>query len=116
MNVICITGNLCKDIKLTYTKNGKAVLENTVGVAKDKVNEDGTRGTDFIDFVVFEKKAEYLNSYAKKGDKIEINGKLRVDTWKDENQDSHKRTYIVGDSIKILTSRPKEVKTEEVPF
>ena len=116
MNVICITGNLCKDLKITYTKNRKAVVENTIGVAKDKVNEDGTRSADFIDFVVFEKKAEYLNTYAKKGDKVEINGKLRVDTWKDESGESHKRTYVVGDSIKILTSRPKEIKTEEVPF
>lgn len=93
------------------------VVENTLGVVKEKKNEDGTLMSDFIDFVVFEKKAEYLKNYAKKGDKIEIVGKLRVDTWKDEQGNYKTRTYVVGDKIKILTSRPKEEKKEiEVPF
>lgn len=92
------------------------VVENTLGVVKEKKNDDGTSMSDFIDFVVFEKKAEYLNNYANKGDKIEIVGKLRVDTWKDDNGNYKIRTYVVADKIKILTSRPKEKKEIEVPF
>lgn len=116
MNVIALTGNLCKDIELKYTKNNKCYVENTVGVAKDKKNSEGLQESDFIDFVAFEKKGEYLSNYAKKGDKIEINGKLRVDTWQDEKGEHKTRSYVVADSVKILTSRPKEIKKEEVPF
>ena len=116
MNIIAITGNLCKDVKLTYTKNNKAVVENTLGVVKEKKNEDGSNASDFIDFVVFEKKADYLNNYAKKGDKVEIVGKLRVDNWQDEMGNYKSRTYVVADKIKILTSKPKEEKTVETPF
>lgn len=108
MNRICLTGNLCKDIDLRYTKNNKGYTENTVAVRKDLKNEDGTYLSDFIDFVAFEKKAEYLNQYAKKGDKVEIEGKLRVDTWKDDKEQYHSRSYVVCDKIKILTSRTKE--------
>lgn len=115
MNVIAITGNLCKDIELRYTKNGKGYVENTLGVKKEKKDDDGKYETDFIDFVCFEKKAEYLNQYAKKGDKIEIVGKLRVDSWKDDSGESHTRTYVVSDKLNILTSRIKDLK-EEMPF
>ena len=115
MNVICITGNICKDVEIKYTKNNKGFVENTLGVSKEKKKEDGTKGSDFIDFVAFEKKADYLGNYAKKGDKLEINGKLRVDTWQDDKGEYKTRTYVVADSVKILTSRPKESK-EEVPF
>lgn len=115
MNVIAITGNLCKDIELRYTRNGKSYVENTVGVKKDKKDEDGNYETDFIDIVCFEKKADYLNQYAKKGDKVEVTGKLRVDSWKDEQGEHHTRSYVVSDKINILTSRPKENK-EEMPF
>ena len=108
MNRICITGNMVKDVEIKYTKNGKSYVENTIAVRKEKKDEEGKYESDFIDFVVFEKKADYLGNYAKKGDKIEIEGKLRVDTWKDEEAKSHKRTYVVGDKINILTSRPKE--------
>lgn len=109
MNVIAITGNLCKDINMTYTKNNKAVVENTLGVIKEKKNEDGGTASDFIDFVVFEKKAEYLKNYAKKGDKVEIVGKLRVDNWQDELGNYKTRTYVVADKIRILTARPKQI-------
>lgn len=95
-------------MKIAYTKNGKGYLENTVAVRKEKKNEDGTMESDFIDFVVFEKKAEYLNQYAKKGDKVEIVGKLRVDTWQDEQGNYKNRTYVVVDKIQILTNKPKE--------
>ena len=107
---------MCKDIDVTYTKNNKMVVENTLGVAKEKKNADGSTMTDFIDFVVFEKKAEYLKTYANKGDKIEVVGKLRVDTWQDENGNYKNRTYVVADKIKILTSKQKEKKEIEVPF
>lgn len=99
---------------MTYTKNNKAVVENTLGVVKEKKNDDGTNASDFIDFVVFEKKAEYLKNYANKGDKIEIVGKLRVDNWQDDLGNYKTRTYVVADKIRILNSKPK--KTEELPF
>lgn len=95
-------------MKIAYTKNGKGYLENTVAVRKEKKNEDGTMESDFIDFVAFEKKAEYLNQYAKKGDKIELTGKLRVDTWQDEQGNYKNRTYVVADKVQILTSKSKE--------
>jgi single-strand DNA-binding protein len=110
---------LCNDLELRYTKNGKSVLENTLGVKKGLKDKDtGYYESDFIDFVCFEKKADYLNTYAKKGDKVAITGKLRVDNWKDEEGKNHSKTYVVADSLEILTSRPKTKLdlSEELPF
>lgn len=116
MNVIAITGNLCKDLELTYTKNNKSVLENTLAVTKGIKNDDGSYDVDFINFVCFEKKADYLKNYAKKGDKIEVTGKLRTDNWKDAEGKSHSKVYVVADSLKILSTKNKtEEKAEEIP-
>lgn len=116
MNTIALTGNICKDLELKYTNNNKEVLSNTIGVRKGiKDKETGQYESDFIDFVCFEKKATYLNDYAKKGDKIEIVGKLRTDNWKDDNGVYHNKTYVVADDLQILTSRPK-TKDEETPY
>ena len=77
---------------------------------------------------MFEQKAEYMSSYAKKGNKIEINGKLRVDSWKDDEGKNHTRAYVVGDKIAILTPREKtamdmfegpideNIDAEDLPF
>lgn len=108
MNIIAVTGNICKDMKLEYTRNNKEVLTNTIAVSKGLKNEEtGQYESDFIEFVCFEKKANYLNQYATKGSKIEITGKLRVDNWKDDEGKSHSRTYIVADSINILSNTKK---------
>lgn len=116
MNTIALTGNICKEVQIKYTRNNKGYVENTIGVAKDKKDDEGNYESDFIDFVVFEKKADYLGNYAKKGDKIELTGKLRVDTWENEQGERKQRTYVVADTVKILTSRPKQPKNEETPF
>lgn len=116
MNRICITGNIVKDIKIEYTKNGKGYVQNTIAVRKEKKDDEGNYESDFIDFVTFEKKADYLNTYAKKGDKIEIEGKLRVDKWKDDKDQHHSRIYVVVDKVNILTSRVKTPKEEENPY
>ena len=115
MNAICLTGNLCKDLKLEYTKNGKEVLSNTIAVQKGiKNKETGEYDSDFIDFVVFEKKATFLNEYAKRGDKIEITGKLRVDNWRDDKDEYHTRTYVVADTVNILSRKSKTESKEKV--
>ena len=45
---------------------------------------------------------------------LEVAGKLRVDNWKDEDGKNHTKTYVVADSVKILTSRKKpEFENEE---
>lgn len=95
-------------MKIAYTKNNKAYLENTLGVPKEKKDSEGNKESDFINFVAFEKKAEYLNQYAKKGDKVEVVGKLRVDTWQDEQGNYNTRTYVVADKVQILSSKSKE--------
>ena len=112
MNVIAITGNICKDLELNYTKNNKSVLENTLAVNKGIKNDDGTYDVDFINFVCFEKKADYLKNYAKKGNKLEITGKLRTDNWKDDEGKNHNKVYVVADSVKILTSNREAEKKE----
>lgn len=122
MNTIAVIGNLCKDVETKYSESGKAVLQNTVAVKQNKKNKEGNYDSDFIDIVAFSNNAEYLGKYAKKGDKVGIQGKLHIDNYKDEEGKTHKRTYIVVDNSEILTSNKKEeepkyeFKESDFPF
>lgn len=113
MNCVQLSGNICKDLKLSKTDNGKIFLRNTIGVSRDRLNASGIKETDFIDFILFENKAEYLSKYGQKGDKIELSGSLRKDTYKDKEGNYKENNYVVVDTIKILTARPKN---QEKPF
>lgn len=130
MNRIVLSGNLCKDIELKKTKNDKIYTENTIAVRKDRKDANGNYTSDFIDFVCFEATGNYLKNYSKKGDKVELEGQLRVDNWKDDEGKNHSKAYVVVDRLNILTARntseqvkekepvqtPFEITDEDLPF
>jgi single-strand DNA-binding protein len=112
MNRICLSGNICKDLEIKYTKNNKMYLENTIAVRKDRKDSEGNYSSDFINFVCFEPTSKFLKDYSKKGDKIELDGQLRVDSWKDDTGSTHTKTYVVAEKVNILTARNTNEKSE----
>ena len=115
MNLIAISGNLVKDNEVKYTSNNKAILENVIAVRKGSKNKTtGQYESDFISVVFFDNKAEYLKNYSKKGDKVEVSGKIRIDNWRDDKGEYHSKTYVVADTVQILSSTKKEDKKEEI--
>ena len=101
MNHVVIIGNLTRDIELKYTQSGKAVANFTLAVA-DRFNKEKT---DFLDFVVWEKRAELCATYLSKGKKAGVVG--RISTRSYETQDGQKRkvTEIVVDEIEFLSPK-----------
>ena len=89
MNTVNLIGRLVRDNELKYTKSGKAVATNTLAL------DDGwgdNKRSYFIPIVVWEKQAESLANYTRKGSKIAVNGKLTSRSY--ETQDGQKRTII----------------------
>ena len=91
MNKVILIGNLTKDAELTFTPGvGKAVAKATIAVSRMK-NKDGQQETDFINLVMWEKKAEALANYTHKGMKIAVVCKIQTRNY--ENKDGNK-VYI----------------------
>ena len=101
MNTINLTGNVCNDIELKNTPSGKAVVSLNLAVKRPYSKDT----TDFIPLVCWDKSAEYLSRYARKGSKIAVSGKLT--TRKYQDKDGHNRTAfeVVCDSVEILDSK-----------
>lgn len=123
MNSIQLTGNLCKDVELRESSSGKKVVSNTIAVNKNKKNAMGEYESDFINIVCFDYNAERISKYAKKRDKIAINGKLRVEPYTDKEGNYKTNTYVVVDSIEFMTTRKQqeehkeiEISEDEFPF
>lgn len=101
MNSINITGNICNDLELKSTQNGKPVLTFNVAVKRPFAKDT----TDFIPLVVWDKNAEYLHRYGKKGSRIAVSGKLT--TRKYQDKEGHNRTAfeVVCDSVELMDSK-----------
>lgn len=110
MNSLNITGNLTRDPELRQTRDGISVVSGTIAVQRAFKGRDGEKSADFIDFVAWDKKAEYLSTFAKKGDRLEISGRLESRKYTDRNNQER----IVWECIvENVTSFSK--KSEEKP-
>lgn len=89
MNTVNLIGRLVRENELRYTQSGKAVATNTLAI------DDGwgdNKKTYFIPFTIWDKSAESLANYTKKGSKIAISGKITSRSY--ETKDGQKRTVI----------------------
>ena len=107
INKVVISGNLTRDAEVRYTSGGTAV--STIGVAvNDRVRNASTGEyedyANYINCVLFGKRAEGLSPFLKKGTKVAIEGKLRYSAWETEGQKRNKIEVIV-DEIDLFSSR-----------
>ena len=98
INVAIICGHLTKDIELMKTQNGNSVAKFTVAV--DGYNDN----TNFINCVAWNKLADILNMYCKKGDLVTVEGRISVRNY--ENQQG-KKVYITEIVVNNVQLPPK---------
>jgi single-strand DNA-binding protein len=123
MNHVSIIGRLTADAEMRSTQTGKAVC--SFNVAVDNYGKDN--GASFIPCVAWEKTAEFVSKYFKKGSQIGLEGRLQSRQY--EDKDKKKRTVLelVVNQVhfcgsKAENSAPKNeyVETamteEELPF
>lgn len=112
MNLVAISGNICKSHELRYTASGKPVINNTLAVTKKIKKEDGTYDTDFIEVVFWNNTATFLHKYTKKGDKISVVGSLNTRKYANQEGKMVYITEVIADNVEILYKRDRK---EEEP-
>lgn len=95
LNHITIMGRLTRDPELRRTQSGKAVTNFTVAVDRDF----GEKQTDFLDVVAWEKKAEFIERFFRKGSMIIVDGSLQSRRWEDKNGNKRVSFEIMANSI-----------------
>ena len=110
MNKIVLTGRLTANPELRYTANNTAVTSFTLAVDRNFKNEDGNKEADFINIVAWNKKAELIHQYLKKGDRVGIGGRLQVRKYQNERGENRYVTEVVADEVEFLNSKKPEEK------
>lgn len=108
INKVIITGNLTRDAELRYSKSGSPIA--AIGVAvNDRTKDASGQWIDYPNFfncVMLGKRAESLNPYLTKGQKVAIEGKLRYSSWEDQQSgQKHSKVEIMVYDLELLGSR-----------
>jgi single-strand DNA-binding protein len=89
MNLVVVMGNLTRDPELRNTQSGKAVLTGGIAV------KSGTDDVVFLEFKIWEKRAEAYAKFHKKGGKSLLQGRLATEKWKDKDGNERSKTVLV---------------------
>lgn len=87
MNKCFFGGNLTRDPELKYVTSGKAVLN--FGIAMNRKYKVGDRTENevcYVDLEAWDKTAELINEYFKKGDAIYVECSVKMDTWERDDE------------------------------
>ena len=108
VNKVILVGNLGKDPEVKYTPQGTAVARFSLATNeryKDKQGEWQDR-TEWHNIVAWQRLAEIVGEYVKKGSKIYIEGRLTTNSWEDQKTGEKKcRTEIVANDLVLLSGR-----------
>lgn len=107
VNKVILVGNLGQDPDVRYMANGNAVANVSLATSdswKDKNTGEQQEKTEWHRVVFFNRLAEIVEQYVKKGSKLYVEGRLQTRSWE---QDGVKRytTEIVASEMQMLDSR-----------
>jgi single-strand DNA-binding protein len=108
VNKVILVGNIGRDPELKYTPSGTAVVSFSIATNerfKGKAGEWQDR-TEWHNVKAWQRTAEIVAEYCKKGSKVYVEGSLRTDSWEDKNTKEKKyRTEIIVNDLVLLSGR-----------
>ncbi|MCU1305603.1 MAG: single-strand binding protein [Acidobacteriaceae bacterium] len=118
VNKVILVGNVGKDPEVKYTPSGTPVAKFSLATNekyKDRSGEWQER-TEWHNIVAWQRLAEIVGEYVKKGAKLYIEGKLQTSSWEDRESATRKyRTEIVARDVVLLGSHETGGGTDDRP-
>jgi single-strand DNA-binding protein len=108
INKVILVGNVGQDPEMKYMPSGGAVTNVSVATSeswKDKQTGQPQERTEWHRVVFFNRLAEIVGEYVRKGSKIYIEGSLRTRKWQGQDGQDRYTTEIVASEMQMLDSR-----------
>ncbi len=101
MNVVILIGRLTDNPELRHTNNNIAVTRFSIAVDRGyRTGEE--RQTDFINIVAWRQTAEFITKYFSKGQRIAIEGSLRMNRYQDKDGNNRTTYEVVVDNAHFV--------------
>jgi single-strand DNA-binding protein len=108
INKAILVGNVGKDPEVKFLPSGMAVANFTLATSerfKDKSGEQQER-TEWHSLTAYQRLAEIVRDYVKKGSKLYVEGRIQTRSWDDQasGQKRYKTEIVVNDLV-LLSGR-----------
>ena len=102
LNKILLAGHIASDITT------KEVNDKTVTEARLAVNDTLTKRADFVTLEIWNGRGEAFAKHLAKGRPVFIEGRLRIDTWKDQDGNNRSATKVIVDDWRFADNKAQD--------
>ena len=106
VNRVVLVGRLVKDPELRKTNSDISVATFTIAVDNTIKEQDGTRGTLFLDCRVYRDQADNMAKFTRKGSKVAVDGSLNQRNFTYQDGRKGKAIEVYVDSVTFLDPNP----------
>ena len=117
MNLVVLMGRIARDIELKETGSGLKIAKFTIALDGYKKDDD----PEFVRCTAFGKTAEIIDQYLLQGDGIQVQGRIKTDTWEKDGEKKFS-TGVIIDRFEFPPgknsnsgSKPKAQKPQKKP-
>ncbi len=104
MNVVVLVGRLTDNPELRHTNSNISVTRFSIAV--DRAYRSGEeRQADFINIVAWRQTAEFITTYFKKGQRIGIEGSLRMNRYTDKDGNNRTSYEVVVNNAHFVENK-----------
>ena len=108
VNKVFLLGNVGKDPEIRTTAGGMTVASFSLATAERAKDAQGNWAdkTEWHNLVAFQRTAEIVRDYCKKGSQVFVEGKIQTRSWDDKESGQKKyRTEILVNELSLLDSK-----------
>lgn len=108
LNKVMLIGNVGADPEMRYLPSGSAVANVSLATSsswKDKTSGEQQERTEWHRITFFNRLAEVVGEYVRKGSKLYIEGNIRYRKWTDNDGVERWSTDIHANEMQMLDSR-----------
>lgn len=103
INRVVLVGRITKDPELRKTQSGTSVVSFTIACNR-RVPSQG-QDADFINCVAWNKTADFMAQYVRKGALLGLEGRIQTRSYDDKDGKRVYVTEVVADSVQALGSK-----------
>ncbi len=119
MNKVMLIGRLTAKPELRYTPSNVPYSRFSLAVNRPFNSQQGERGTDFINIVIWRKQAENVCNFLDKGSLVSVEGRIQTGSFNDKDGNKRYTMDVVADSVQFLESKQasqKRTQDEVSPY
>lgn len=108
VNKVILIGNLGRDPEVRYAPSGAAICNITLATSrmwKDRESGERREETEWHRVVFYNRLAEIVGEYLRKGRSVYVEGRLQTRKWQDKEGQDRWTTEIVAEQMQMLGGR-----------